>query len=466
MKRLCSMRDALEDPELLGTVLPGPSWFNWRTLLIGSQGEALTTEERHIFQALTGREREPDAMAEETWGIVGRRGGKSRAFSAAAAYFAALVDYEDVFATGERGVLPVLAATTWQAGKVFNYINGIFDKVPRFAAMKQNRTADVLSLDNGVDIEVRPANFNTIRSITAVAALADELAYWRNEHSKNPDKAILEALRPGLATTGGPLFVFSSPYARRGELYTAFKRDFGPKGDPLILVIKAASRTMNPELSESVVARAYARDPAAASAEYGGEFRADLEDFVSIETVEACIALDVRERSPMAHTSYQAFVDPSGGSADAMTLAIGHTHDGIGVLDAVRVEEPPFSPDAVVKRFCHLLKTYRISRVQGDRYAGEWPRERFRVHGITYDLSDMPKSELYGAFLPILNSKRADLLDDSLLKAQLTGLERRTARGGRDSVDHSPGQHDDLANAVAGLMVGVATRKRSIMDLL
>jgi hypothetical protein len=34
--------------------------------------------------------------------------------------------------------------------------------------------------------------------------------------------------------------------------------------------------------------------------------------------------------------------------------------------------------------------------------------------------------------------------------AQLCGRERRTARGGRDSIDHAPGGHDDLANAVAG----------------
>jgi hypothetical protein len=29
-------------------------------------------------------------------------------------------------------------------------------------------------------------------------------------------------------------------------------------------------------------------------------------------------------------------------------------------------------------------------------------------------------------------------------------LERRTARGGRDTIDHPPGGHDDVANAVAG----------------
>jgi hypothetical protein len=75
--------------------------------------------------------------------------------------------------------------------------------------------------------------------------------------------------------------------------------------------------------------------------------------------------------------------------------------------------------------------------VRGDRYAGEWPRERFRVHGLTYEPSEQNKSELYLALLPLLNSGRAELLDDKRLVAQLCGLERRTARGGRDSIDQA-----------------------------
>jgi hypothetical protein len=43
-----------------------------------------------------------------------------------------------------------------------------------------------------------------------------------------------------------------------------------------------------------------------------------------------------------------------------------------------------------------------------------------------------------------------ELLDHPRLTAQLRSLERRTSRGGRDSIDHPPGGHDDLANAVAG----------------
>ena len=63
----------------------------------------------------------------------------------------------------------------------------------------------------------------------------------------------------------------------------------------------------------------------------------------------------------------------------------------------------------------------------GDRYAGEWPRERFQAHGITYQPAEMNRSELYLAFLPLLNSARVDLLDNPRMVAQFVGLERRTA---------------------------------------
>ncbi len=48
-------------------------------------------------------------------------------------------------------------------------------------------------------------------------------------------------------------------------------------------------------------------------------------------------------------------------------------------VDATREVHPKFSPDNVCAEFAALLKTYKLSTVVGDRYAGEWPRERFRA---------------------------------------------------------------------------------------
>ena len=52
-----------------------------------------------------------------------------------------------------------------------------------------------------------------------------------------------------------------------------------------------------------------------------------------------------------------------------------------------------------------------------------------------------------------LNSGQCKLPDDRRLVAQFLSLERRTSRGGKDSIDHAPSASDDLANAVAGVPV-------------
>src|SRR6266550_1589735 len=111
--------------------------------------------------------------------------------------------------------------------------------------------------------------------------------------------------------------------------------------------------------------------------------------------------------------------------------------------------EPTCSPEAVVEEYADFLKSFRITKVRGDRYAGEWPREQFRKRGINYEPSEKNRSELYLDLLPLINSGAVDLLDNDRLKIQLLGLERHTSRAGRDSIDHGPGGHDDLANAVA-----------------
>ena len=97
-----------------------------------------------------------------------------------------------------------------------------------------------------------------------------------------------------------------------------------------------------------------------------------------------------------------------------------------------------------------------MSKVIGDKYAGEWPRERFREHGVQYEPAAKPKSDLYRDLLPLINSRKIELLDDQRLVTQLSSLERRTARSGRDSIDHPPGAHDDVGNSVAGVAAALA----------
>ncbi len=459
MKPLLTMRAALADPEVFGRVLEGDSWSGWKTLLIALCGERLTDDERAIFTQFTGREREPAMRVEEAWLCIGRRSGKTRAAAVLASYLAGLCDYD--LALGERASMLVLSASVAQAARAFGYAKGIFQSVPVLKELVMHETASTIELSTGVDVEVIPAHFRTIRGRTCVGIIADEIAFWRNDsdYSANPDKEVLDAARPALATTNGPLICISSPYAKRGEMYASFKRDYGAAGDPLILVARADSRVLNPLLPQRVVDRAYERDPLAAAAEYGGEFRSDVDSFISLDAVEACVSAGVYERSAMSRYYYVAFIDPSGGSADSFTLAIAHREpkDGRVVLDLVREAKPPFSPEAVVSEFAAVMKTYRCVTVTSDRYGGEFPVELFRKRGATCCPSERTKSEIYVEVLPLINSRKADLLDDRKTINQLVGLERRVARSGKDSIDHPPGGHDDRINACAGALVMAAT---------
>ena len=141
---------------------------------------------------------------------------------------------------------------------------------------------------------------------------------------------------------------------------------------------------MNPAVPQAVIDRATERDPASAAAEYLAEFRSDIEGYITREVIQAATVPGRNELPPVSSCTYAAFVDPSGGSSDSMTLAIAHRdHQGHGILDALHEVRPPFSPDSVVQEFAVLLRSYGIHEITGDRYAGEWPRARFAEHGVT-----------------------------------------------------------------------------------
>jgi len=450
MKPSISIRKALADKQLLGKVLVGDSWQPWRVLLIAAMGEKLTDTERTTFTALTGRPTEPGQRVEEFCAVVGRRGGKSRAMAILAAYVAALCKHQLV--RGETGIVLLIAPDQRQAKIALDYCAASLEQSPILKQLIESRNADTLQLSNGISIEVRAASFRRLRGPTYVAVIADEAAFWySDEFSSNADVEILNAVRPGLATSQGPLIIASSPYAKRGVLFETHRKHFGPEGDPLILVAQGTSRDFNSTLPQSVVDRALERDQAAASAEYLAQFRSDIDTFVNPEVVRACVGGHF-EMAPMAQHRYFAFTDPSGGSGtDSFTLAIAHKEGDKAVIDAVHERKPPFSPETVVDDFCIVLKPYRISRVTGDRYAGEWPREQFRKRSINYVCSEKVRSDLYRDLLPKLNSGQVVLPKSEKLVSQLCGLERRTARSGKDSIDHGPSLHDDIANSVAGV---------------
>jgi hypothetical protein len=322
-----------------------------------------------------------------------------------------------------------------------------------------------IELDNRITVAVYPCSYRAPRGITVVCGVADELAFWRDENYANPDREILRSIVRGMANVpDAKLVKISTPYARAGVLYDDFVRRHELEDT---LVWRAPTRLMNPAISTQFLDRERQKDPIAFAREYEAEFSDDTSGFIQRGAIDAAIIRGRFEIQPNPRVTYVAFVDLAGGSSsDSSVLAVAHPHKRSGetffVLDLLKEIQPPFSPEQVTKQFSQDLKRYGLREIRGDRFGSEWVKERFRQQGIIYRDSDLSRSEIYLEFLPLLNSGKLELLDNARLTQQLCGLQRKTGSSGRDIIDHSVGQHDDVCNAAAGALVVAAVKPSAV----
>lgn len=440
---------ALDDRKLLGASIRKPETFAaWRVFLKGLFALPMTKAELEIYRAHTGRMEPPSAPHKEAWIVAGRRSGKSFISALIGVYLAAFRKYPEL-APGEVGTVMLIAGDKKQARVLMRYTSGIFGASKILSKLIRKEGAQALELTNGIVIEIHTSSFRSIRGYSVVACLADEIAFWRSDESANPDREIVNAVRPSLATTNGLLLGFSTPYSRRGVLWEAVREYHGRESDRLVW--QAATREMNPMVPQRVIDDAMRDDPVAASAEWLGQFRNDVDAFLRSEWLD-CAALEgVHEIEPRPGCHYHAFTDPSGGGSDSFTLGVCHEENGLFVIDLARAWKPPFSPENVVGEIAAILRRYGLTSVFGDRYAGQWVSEAFLKQGIGYHHAS-DKSSIYLESEPLFATGKVRLIDNPAMMNELRQLERRVSPGGRDKVDHPPRGHDDLANAACGAL--------------
>jgi hypothetical protein len=307
--RAFTILDAMRDQRLFGKAFRDEAtWRAWQAFLAALFGIAMSAEQAETFRACTGRSGLPDRPFREAWLVCGRRSGKSFVMALIAVFLACFRDYRAYLGPGEKATIMVVAADRRQARQVLRFVRGLLS-APVLAKRVVNDISDSIELVGDAEIAVITAS-NAVRGYTVAACCCDELAFWPSEDSSTPDQAIIEAIRPAMLTIPDSLLICaSSPYARRGALWDAYRRHFG-KDDASVLVWRAPTVVMNPSVPSRVIDEAYEADPLSAAAEYGAEFRTDVETFVAREVVEACVSLGVRERPPVVDEYYSAFVDP------------------------------------------------------------------------------------------------------------------------------------------------------------
>jgi hypothetical protein len=449
------------------------TWARWLVFLKALFALPMTADELEIYRYHTQRERPPSTPASEALALCGRRSGKTRIAAFIACFVAVFLDLRRYLSPGEQARILIICPDRRQARVAFGYCKAFLRGIAVFSELIERETNDVIELTNGVSIEIATCSSVSTRGYAVPLVVADEAAFWYSDTSSTPDKDILDAVRFAMAQfPQALLLMISSPWAKRGETYRVFRENFG-KDDADALVWRGKSDEMNGTLPASFRQRQESRDSVVASVELDAEFHPDISTAFDRERMEALIDTGVCERAPvLAHGShriwtYKGFVDPAGGGGpDSYCAGVAHQDgkDGVVVLDAALEIRAPFNTEAASEQVADFFKRYGVTYVHGDHYAGEWPAQALRKNGISYEVSERTKSEIYLECIGHVITGRVRLLDNRRLLTQLTLLERRALPSGRVSVDHPRNGSDDLANAACGAILSAADIFRSVGD--
>ena len=429
------------------------SWNVWLTILSAAFALPLTAAQRQTFATIGGGRLLPTKAVRELWVVAGRKSGKSRIAALVSIYLALFVKHK--VAPGERPMVLCVAGSVDQARTVFGFVKGFLEASPTLRREVIDIGRLEIKLKNGVIIAVHSNSFRTVRGRTLVAAVFDEVSFWRDETSAVPDVEMYRAVLPALATTKGILIGISSPYRKLGLLWTKWRDNFG-RSSPTTLVVQGSTLQFNTTIDAAEIAAQREADPAAAVSEWDALFRSDLASFLDDELIDAAIEHGrPLELPPQHNTVHRAFVDASGGvGRDAYTLSIAHQHGDTVVTDLVRGTTGKFDPHEVTKQYAALCREYHIREITGDAYSAQWVASAWRETGIDYRKSPLVKSDIFLECIPLFTRGLVRLPDHAKLSRELRLLERETHRSGKDSVHHprNGNEHDDYANAVCGAL--------------
>lgn len=421
-------------------------------------GLALSEEQTAIFRECTGADYTIPRRFQEAAALCGRRSGKTRKLlSRIAIYEAVLGNHERHLTRGERGV-SLIVAQSFRAGKnlAFKAIEADLTGSPLLRSMVAEIRADEIDLTNGITIAVYPPSFRAFRGLTLVSLMADEIAFW-NVEGVNPDREILAAGRPAMATIpGAKLIMASTPYAKRGALYEAVKAGWG-QADSEVLVWKAPTALMNPTISAAYLERERKRDPDTFRREFEAEPADSISTLFESDSIEACVVPGRRELPPHPGFTYVAALDAAF-RGDTFTLGICHKEQDRVIFDLLLGWEgskrQPVNLEAVSAEIGRLCAEYRITEVVGDQYCAQPVKEALARHGLRFQeraFTARFKAEIYQSLKHQINQGCIELLDYPKSLRELSNIELRLTSGGNAQIGAPEigGYHDDYATVIA-----------------
>ena len=442
---------AIRDPNIIGDKLSPAQEAALRTLY----GLSIPNNQSQMVRRCTGHPpRKPKEYREAAF-ICGRRAGKSDKIAANVAIFEAFFRTHKL-SPGERGIVLLLAQNMRQAGVVKGYVEGKITGSPILSRHVAHIRAHEIDLDNGITIAIHPASFRSIRGLSVVACICDEIGFWWTEDGyANPDVEVLRAVRPSMATfPNAKLVLASSPFAMNGVLWDMWR---DRKKDKEVLVWHAPTALMNPAVPASFLKGEKKRDPENYRREYEAEFAEALSAFLPAQSIDACVVSGRTRLEPQECTDYVGAIDAAF-KGDRFTFAVGHRDRSrdVVVIDHLNgwkgTSKEPLRLGAVIPQIKQVAQEFQIERIYGDQFAAEPIRHAFREAEL--DFREIPftlqsKADLYSMLRSLIVDERIELLDHKESLRELRGLEIELLPGGNARIGHGRRGNDDYADAIA-----------------
>ncbi len=254
-------------------------------------------------------------------------------------------------------------------------------------------------------------------------------------------------------STRSKLIKISTPFSKRGVLYTEFQR----RAELNFPVFQVPTSLMNPAIKASELERYRKKDEQKYLREFNAEFTEDLTAWIDREMLDRCVVRGRKELPPIRNVSYAAAIDPAF-SHDDFVLIISHVlPDGTIVVDLVirwrGTKRTPVNFDVSfsLKLKCISIDTASVELV-GDQYCYEIIRQQFLKLGIEYRqcrFGSHTRAEIFGNLKHLVIQRKIELPDNPELLEQLRSLEEQALDGGRIDFQTLGRMRDDLAFVLA-----------------
>jgi phage FluMu gp28-like protein len=360
--------------------------------------------------------------------------------------------YSIWFAATHPGTTSLIVAPCWrQSGNLHSTIQSLLDQTPRRIrrGILKRRTKTITEFRNGARIIALPNSAGLIRCYTANLILLDEAAFFKND-----EEIFLNILPPMLATTGGAMFVASTPWGKNTQFYRI-------NNDPEWKVLHVTWREPVEEGIyapgwETEIERVREAFPLIYRMEYEAEFTED---------VDAWLTQDILAKSCTYNVEYMDFQHETSGDLYAgLDLAEVNDYSALAVLkrrgsqlDLIHMKRFPHGEElASVMGYVNVLgqrwpglRTVYVDNTKHGRYIIEDMKRAGVRNPVGVNFSVETKQEMAQILRDRLAGGKLRIPYDRNLINELNVERYQLTKTGRIAFSHMSGTHDDRFWALA-----------------